>query len=343
MAYHKSPPVLSSVYDARAMRRRAAALAGREKFDIIHCRGYLPALAGLAVRKRHGGRFLFDMRGFWPDERVDGKTWNLRNPVYYAVYNYFKRKEALLLREADHIVSLTHAGRDVILGWQPGRPVDVIPCCCDTELFSPDRIDPAQQAAWRSRLGLPEGAPVLCYLGALGTFYMLDEMLAFFRELKREYPGARFLFITLHDPQWIRERAAAAGLQPGDIVVTAAARAEVPVLLSLSFLSVFFIVPQFSKKASSPTKLAEALAMGLPVVCNEGVGDTPAIVRDNRCGAVVEAFTDEAYRQAVETVRRSAFDPESIRAAAVRHFSLALGVARYDAIYKKLAGGTDGA
>jgi len=41
----------------------------------------------------------------------------------------------------------------------------------------------------------------------------------------------------------------------------------------LSNASLFFIKPVWSKKASSPTKLAELMGLGIPVFSNSGVGD----------------------------------------------------------------------
>ena len=111
LKYHKQPPVLSSAYDAAALQRAAIRLHRASASIVVHCRSYIPARAGLALKRRFGTRFLFDMRGFWPDEKVEGDNWNLSNPVYAAVYRYFKRLESRLLRCADHIVSLTEAGQ----------------------------------------------------------------------------------------------------------------------------------------------------------------------------------------------------------------------------------------
>ena len=85
------------------------------------------------MKRKHGVKFIFDMRAFYADERVDGKLWNLKNPVFRLVYNYFKKKEIAFLAEADHSISLTGKGKDIIHTWnhisnQP-VPVEVIPCC----------------------------------------------------------------------------------------------------------------------------------------------------------------------------------------------------------------------
>ena len=58
------------------------------------------------------------MRGFWADERVDGKLWDLKNPIYKWVYNYFKRKELQFLNNADYTVSLTFSGKEEMLKWE---------------------------------------------------------------------------------------------------------------------------------------------------------------------------------------------------------------------------------
>ena len=84
--------------------------------SLIHCRSYISALIGLSFKKKKRYLlFVFDMRGFWADERVDGGLWNLDNLLYRWVYNFFKKKEQSFLLYSDHSVSLTHAGKiDII-------------------------------------------------------------------------------------------------------------------------------------------------------------------------------------------------------------------------------------
>ena len=57
------------------------------------------------------------MRGFWADERVDGKIWDLKNPVFKSIYNFFKKKEKQYFSQSDAIVSLTENGKQEILSW----------------------------------------------------------------------------------------------------------------------------------------------------------------------------------------------------------------------------------
>src|SRR4051812_41744636 len=212
--YHARPPVLSTLWDILHLRRAAARLRRERGFDIVHCRSYVPALVGLWMKRRFGTAFLFDMRGFWPEEKTEGGSWRLSNPLFRAVYNYFKRREAECLREADYVVSLTEAAK-AEMEQRPGlseahAAIGVIPCCVDLDLF---RADSATRAEARRRLGIAPGRPVLAYLGSLGGNYLLDEMLDFFRAFRERRPGALFLFVTRDDPGMIRRAGAARSVE----------------------------------------------------------------------------------------------------------------------------------
>ncbi len=338
LRYHKQPPILSSVRDAAALQLAAIKLNREQSFDIVHCRSYIPGRAGLAMKRRFGLRFLFDMRGFWPDEKVEGGNWNLHNPLYAAVYRYFKRLESSLLRGADHIVSLTEAGRQQLLtrpelALDPA-PITVIPCCVDFDHF---RLPGAQLSdAARCRLGLGSDEKILAYLGSLGSWYMLDEMLDFFKVYEARNARARFLFVTPEEPQAIRETAISREVDPQRLLIVSASRDEVPNLLAAADLGIFFIRPVFSKTASSPTKMGEMLAVGLPIVTNAGVGDIEMMLDDTGCGVAVREFTDESYDQAIADLQLLKAASRDRRECALPWFDVKLGIEDYDRVYRAL-------
>ena len=196
--YTRKPPVLSTLKDVRRLKQRTLELHREKGFDIIHCRSYISAIVGLWMKKKHGVPFIFDMRGFWADERVDGGLWRLSNPLYKTVYSYFKRKEKEFLESADAIVSLTHAAALEIDSWPLAQhqPIDVIPCCVDTDLFVPDHFGSEAQKKLKEELGIPEDTCVLGYVGSLGTWYQLPEMLQFFNTWLTARPDSIMLFVT---------------------------------------------------------------------------------------------------------------------------------------------------
>jgi len=327
LVYHKSPPVFSTLYDLWMLRRKVKSLHRKHPFRVIHCRSYITALVGLWMKRTYNVKFIFDMRGFWADERVEGGLWNLRNPVYWLIYSFFKKKERQFIREADAIILLTENAKQEILRWNLNSTLHVIPCCVDLDHFDPARTTHLQQEALRNELGVKPGEFVLLYLGSLGTWYLVKEMLDFFTQVKEVRPDAKFLLVT-HDSLDVRGHPYAQ-----DILLRSSTRATVPLFISLSNASVIFIKPVFSKKASSATKMAEVLAMGIPVVTNSGWGDIDLF--QHTLPGLVTVATPEDYPKAV-TMLLQMRNHSEIRIGASARFSLVQGVALYNAVYQDL-------
>lgn len=187
-----------------------------------------------------------------------------------------------MMSEADHIISLTYAGKAEIVSGRlfeypheaiPEEKVTVIPCAVDLELFDPKKITESQKKDLKSKIGLRDTDKIMCYLGSVGTWYMLEEMLLFFKHWIQTNPEYKFVFVTHDDASYILNIAEQNGLTKSSILIYKASRLEVPLYLSISDLGIFFIKPAYSKKASSATKMGEMLAMGLDMICNIGVGD----------------------------------------------------------------------
>jgi glycosyltransferase involved in cell wall biosynthesis len=290
------------------------------------------------MKRNLGIPFLFDMRGFWADERVDGKIWNLRSRVFRTVYRYFKRKEKDFLSEADHIISLTYNGKQEIIEnicptVSPVK-ITVIPCCADLNLFNPEKVKETQLTVLRDKLGIRSEDKILGYVGSVGTWYMLNEMLALFKSIKQQDHSWRFLFVTGDDPQPIRDMAVSMGINKSDVLVDRCLHSEVPSFISLFDLSVFFILPTYSKKASSPTKQGELMAMGIPLICNDGVGDTALVVNTYKSGVVLQNM-DHFPSDLTEQLHGSFDKTETIRGAK-EFYGLQSGTERYATVYRSL-------
>jgi len=323
------------------MNKLAKSLHSKTPFSIIHCRSYIAALVGLQFKKKLGVNFIFDMRGFYADERVDGKIWNLKNPLYNWVYQFFKEKEIDFFSNADYTISLTENGKREIESWKEfktSKPsIQVIPCCADLSFFDYHQIEETKKSSLKKELQIAESDFVVSYLGSVGTWYMLDEMLAFFKCLLQKKPHSKFLFITNEDASLIYQAANKIGIENKCFIIKSAQRKEVPLYLSLSSVSLFFIKPVFSKKASSPTKQGEIMGMGVPLICNANVGDTDSIVLDTGCGVVIKEFTNSAYAAVVEQIELiENLNAEKIRAGAQKYYSLEMGAQKYLSVYKKI-------
>lgn len=339
--YHKSPPVLSSIYDYLALKRKAKELQEKIGFDMVHTRPGLPPLIALWMKNKYGVKFLNDVRGFWADERVDGGMWNPKNPVFKALYNFFKKHEDECLQKADHIVCLTYAAKKEIHSWSrlKGQPlaVEVIPCSADLDLFDPGNIERELKGKFSKELGINDGDMIFTYLGSIGGWYLTDEMMRLCKMLADQFPAAKFLFISPHRHEIIEQAAAAKGLSSEKIITRQASRHEVPVLLSFSSYALFFIKPCFSKISSSPTKHGEIMAMGIPVIANSGVGDVAEIVKKYEAGYIIDHFTDTEFSNIVKSIAAgNEFKRDDIRKGAFDFYALPEAIARYRKVYDSI-------
>jgi glycosyltransferase involved in cell wall biosynthesis len=334
--YHTGLPFISQYRNFRALQQQASKmLAFQNERAVLHCRSYLPGLIGLHFKRKFNIRFIFDMRGFWADERIEGGIWKKSNPIGALLYAYFKNKEKAMLREADSIVSLTKKAKSIILNNLniEESKIHVIPCCVDLMHFSHHSVEQISLASIKKRHPQLEGKFILSYVGSLGTWYMADEMLQFFKVLTNKV-NAVFLCITKDDPHLVLDATSKQGIPLEKITVVSASRDEMPSYIALSSASIFFIKPSFSKSASSPTKMGELLSMGIPVVTNSGVGDVDDIVTKSQCGILVRGFNENDYRiVADELVENINLYQKNTVSTAHQFFSLNEGIDRYSKIY----------
>lgn len=340
--YTKRPPVLSTLYDIYRLNKTVKKLIGEindPKNTVLHCRSYITSLIGLGFKKKRKVKFIFDMRGFWADERVEGNIWNLKNPLFKFIYKYFKKKELQFFKEANHTISLTHKGAEEIknmYGAENIAPITIIPCCVDNDHFDSAHYSVNDNALIRRSLNIKESNFVLGYVGSIGTWYMLPEMITFFKELLSKKPESIFLFVSKESPEYIHEEAIKQGIPLDKIRIISATRTEVPDYINAFDWSIFFIKPVFSKQASSPTKQGEIMSMGIPIVCNDRVGDTEKIINKYGAGIVIHNFDKESYQSAITDLSIFKNHSSQIRHGSIDFFSLDKGLESYASVYENL-------
>ena len=172
------------------------------------------------------------------------------------------------------------------------------------------------------------------YVGSIGTWYMLPEMLDYFKAVDQN--DHIFLFVTGEDSETIYAAAMEKGIEKDKIIITSCLHKDVALHIATFDYSIFFIRPTYSKKASSPTKQGEIMAMGKPLICNTGVGDTERIVERYQAGKLIADFDAQSYASA--KIEPNQFDTKLIMQGAQEYFSLEEGVQRYLQVYEKING-----
>jgi glycosyltransferase involved in cell wall biosynthesis len=332
--YHKRPSLPATAFDVLTGGLAAARLVRRYRLDAIHARNHMPAAMAMIAARLASHQLIFDLRGLMAEEYVDAGHWK-RSGIPYRLTRWVQRAA---LRRADGVVTLTEAVRPHLSPAKAGPETTfVIPCCADLE-----RIEErsSERAAARAELGLGE-RPAMVYVGKFTGWYMEREMADFVATARRSEPELLFLIVTQADPAPMLRELDRCGIGPDDYRVLRAQPEEIGRYLAAADAGLSFVRPCFSKISSSPTKIGEYLAAGLPVVSTAGIGDVDALLRDNRIGALVGDFSAQAYGVAVATVRELREDPGTRqRCAAVARENLSLrevGIPRYDALYRRLA------
>lgn len=331
LSYTKKPPVLSTLVDINKGFSKASELNAKHSFDIVHCRGYIAAMIGLKMKRKFGIPFIFDMRGWWPDEKLESGFWN--SIFYKPVYNYFKNLEKIFFDKSDFIVSLTFKGKDEIIrnGWASAEKIGVIPTCVDFEIFKPRSILRYNEV--RERLGVNPDQKIFIYSGSVGGNYNERTLIDVFKTYEKLYPGSYLLILSKEplSPE-IRESFEQAGVHRMQ-VINAAFR-EVSDYLVASDVGFIYYNHTFSTIGRSPTKLGEYWASGLPLVSFKGIGDLDKIVSHFPNSGVLLSHDPQKWE---EELRESSFtDAATLRLYSTQYFDIEKGVDFYQALYKKI-------
>lgn len=342
LTYHKTPSAPATVYDVFRGAFFIWNMMRRERVDVLHARVHVPAMMGAIARKFsfRKPKLLFDIRGFFPEEYTDAGRWKENGKLYKTV----KKAEKWLLKEADAFVVLTEKAREILFpesrnsGFDKfGRPVEVIPCCVNFEKFA--AADAALRTETRKKLNL-EGRRVITYVGSFGGWYLTQETIDLLAAAREQNATTFALILTQREPEKIAAKLEEAGFTKNDYLVRSVKPSEIAAFLCASDVAVSFIKACYSKQASSPTKIAEYLASGLPVISNRGVGDLDELIETDKVGDLTDDFTKESYLESlsvIDELKRDDSLAERCKSSAVGRFDLAkVGGERYRAIYRKI-------
>ena len=318
-------PALSMIRMAWLLQREVRGQDAR----LIHARSYIPAVVAMVVGRLASVPFLFDMRALWPEELITAgrlRRGSLLNRAILAA-------ERACLRRAGAVVSLTHAGAEYLGRAYPaemaGQTVAVIPTCADLDRFVPADVPPTR-------------AVIGCLGTVLSGWFRLDWLAAFFAVAARQDPALQFEVTTLDDPAQVRAAVDPTGALGARLQIAPADSGQVQKVLQGQMASVMFYAGgELSELGRSPTRMAEVLGSGLPVVANEGVGDVARIIRDHNVGVVVSGATAPEMQAAWDALLALLADPglpARCRGAAEALFSLDAGTAAFAALYEQVIG-----
>lgn len=281
---------------------------------IIHARSDVPAVA-VALRFPNA-KILWDVRSLWADQRkiIDSKGWN-------QITTYAARKlEKVAARKSLAMTTLTQAVVPILEKRYIKLPTirAVIPTCTQVDIFTCSPLPPGDK---------------LCLLpGTFNNFYDLDLMRTVISEIRK---------ITMLKVIWVKPQESTTEiLNVGENLTISAAYSEMPGLISNSHFGIVLCKRDNLEvlTAVAPTKVAEFLASGRPILVSKGIGDLDYLVSKYKVGVVVEPHRNmqPILLEFLELLN----DPEvhmRCRKLAEEMFSMSKAVEKYNEVYAEMA------
>jgi|LWDU01.1.fsa_nt_gi glycosyltransferase involved in cell wall biosynthesis len=332
LTYHKKITMIATLYDIFCATMLSFWLVFRYNLKIVHARSYVASVSALILKFFFGTYYVFDMRGFWADERVDGDIWKKNG----FLYRMAKRLERSFLLNADVVVSLTSKAVDEMrkFSYLDGKMphFEIITTCADLELFRP-------KANGDNTKGVQAKHLKIGYVGSVGVWYLFEEALDYFKLLKDIVPDARLHIINKGGHDYINKCLNSLGISKESVFLEARDHSGVVSAMQSMDAGLFMIKPLYSKISSMPTKLGEFLGCGVPCICNSKVGDMSEIVNNENVGVVLNSFDKNEKKKSILKLLKLIKDPETkvrCRKTALQYFSLEDGIKSYNSIYQFL-------
>lgn len=302
--------------------------------DIWQAEGMITLPVALALRRRFGGRVVYDAR----DLQVESSRF-ARLPGPWR--RLLARRERDWARAADATITANEPYADVLLRTL-GLQSTVIfngPLSRTAE-GEPRGIDPAIPV--RDRLAIPPPMRIVLYLGTVAPGRGVEQLC----RAMVDVPDATLLVVGPGGAFRERLRAEAAALPAADRIrfLPGVPPEEIPDWTAAADVAAMAIQPTtLNHRLTTPTRLFDALGAGVPVVASDLPG-MAAIVRETGAGVLCDP-TDPA---SIAGALRAVLDAPAERRQALRESALAAGrgpyawdrqVERLLAVYRDLASG----
>lgn len=274
-------------------------LAGilESKHDVVAATSpqFFSAVAGWAVGVIRSTPFIFELGDLWPESiravgvfRASALIW----PI--------EQLELFLYSQSARVVALTDSFKQNLVsrGIAPEK-IDVVINGVELSRYSPR----AKDSELVSRHGFGEKF-IVGYLGTHGMAHGLENVLLAAQELETQCPRAHILFVGAGaERDGLIESAQKKGLK-NVTFLPAQPKGDIARYWSLCDVALVHVKNHPTYKGVIPSKIFEAMGMGLPVLLVAPEGEGSKIVRAEAAGVVVEADQPKLLASAIVELER---------------------------------------
>ncbi len=253
-------------------------------------------LAGWTIARLRRRPFLLEVSDLWPESLLAVEAMRKPNMVTRGL----AKMASFLYEQADRLVVLTEAFKEGIASrGVPREKIDVVLNGVDLEQYRPRPRD----AALARRLGISPRQFVVGYIGTLGMAHGLENVLDAAKRLKK----TPVLFLMVGSGAE-RDRLLASATEQGLknlLFVPAQPKRSVPSYWSLCDLALVHLRDTPLFETVIPSKLFEAMGMGLPILLAAPKGEASKIVLEEGVGIHLPAGDPDELAFLVESLMGS--------------------------------------
>lgn len=325
LKFHNKPVFLAKCLDIKLGILATLWVSITRKVNVVHARGIMGAIISIIPARITGARFIFDMKSSLAEAyRLSGKI--KEDGVYYKILDALER---MCVSISDVVIVETRTHKDALLKLLSSKKtkprIEVMPCCVEMSRFDIKEA-PAVKPADSIRLA---------YLGSISGWYMLPEMLSFFKEFKCRRRNTEMVFMTDDKEGCLKKAVCENGID--GVSVMNVPYKDVPARLSAATFAILFKWP-YQRLDSFPIKVGEYLASGLPVIINAGMGDVELLIRENKIGVVVKSMDAAGFEKAFREMEDIIAELPAVRArcreVAAKRLSSSWALSLYRTVYE---------
>lgn len=254
----------------------------RYRIQLIHAQNYYSTFIALFLKFITSVKVIFDFHGLVPEEY----RFLQKEKASSAVIKFLKLMEHLCIFYSDKIICVSYKLKEELHRRYPSMLIktDVMPSFVNTEIFL---YDEQKDLYVRSNLLLNNNL-VVTYVGNLLEWTELDEIIDIWRMISTIDKSARFIVITQSNPEQIWPILYPHGFSQKQFVIFKCTHDDVPAYLSASDIGLVIRPNTIFNRISSPTKVAEYLACGVPVLISPEVGDWSDFIEQHEIGMILD-------------------------------------------------------
>lgn len=297
----------------------------------------MPIICSFIYKFLFNFKLLFDFRGLWADEKIDSGIINLEKKTDKFLYNFIKKIEDISLKKSDSVIFLTKKV-ERFFNHKFNYTSFVIPCCADFNKFKIYDQNNEGLNKLKSKLNININDFVIGYVGTFSQLYLPHSMFFFVNEFMKNNKNTKFLIITNEKKDEIikiLQKRIYENINENNMIIVSAIPNEIPLYINICNLTLSFVRDTFARMASSPTKIAESIGCGVPVICNKNVGDTNDLFKDNPLLLVNAHSEDSLIKKAIE-IKNFSINKYDIRDQFMNKLALEVAKNNYIEAYKNL-------